>query len=266
LAIATDGKIMVAGYAVESAGGAYSFAVFRLLPNGKLDLTFSGDGVQMINFGLLRRDVAQDLVIQKDGKIVVAGYSCDERNALCNFALVRLWRANGTLDKTFSGDGKQVTDFGGEEQAPAIALQSDGKIVLAGRKTVGKNIYMAVARYTTTGDLDPTFNGSGKKVINFKSGYEEANYDVLVQSDGKIVTFGYDTYQDNNFAVVRLNPGGALDTSFGVSGNGKVEVDFGFDDYGYAIAQQTDGKYVLAGRVDDGKTQRFALARINAYP
>jgi uncharacterized delta-60 repeat protein len=260
LELAADGKILIAGYAIETPGAPYDFAIYRLLPDGSLDTTFSSDGVMLINFGPSHSDVAQDLAIQPDGKIVVAGYTCDDKRNHCDFALARLWRANGALDKTFSTDGKQTTNFGGEEQAPAIALQADGKIVIAGRKAVGTAINMAIARYAKDGNLDPTFNGTGKKVIDFMNGFEEANYDVLVQPDGKIVTLGYVSNQDNNFAVVRLTPTGALDTSFGTKG--KVQIDFGFDEYAYALALQADGKYVLVGRLDDGNTQYFALARL----
>jgi uncharacterized delta-60 repeat protein len=260
LELAADGKILVAGYAIESPTAPYDFAIYRLTANGDLDPTFSNDGVKMINFGASHSDVAQDIAIQPDGKIIAVGYTCENNGTHCDFALARLKPGTGALDKTFNYDGKQTTNFGGEEQAPSVALQSDGKIVLAGRKVNGSTINMAVARYTSNGTLDKTFNGSGKKVINFLSGYEEANYDVLVQPDGKIVTLGYVTNQGNNFAVVRLNPSGSYDTSFGVSG--KVEIDFGFDDFAYALTLDLDGNYVLAGRVDDGATQYFALARI----
>ncbi len=259
IGITADGEILVAGYVMDAMSGGYDFAIYRLLSGGKLDATFSGNGVQIINFGILRTEVAQDLAIQPDGRIVVAGYTCDNNRAHCDFALTRL-RPNGPLDKTFGADGKQVTDLGGNEQAPAIALQADGKIVLAGRKTVGTTINMALARYTPTGSLDKTFNRTGKKVINFLKGYEEANYDVLVQPDGKIVTMGYVTNQGNNFAVVRLLPGGAFDTSFGVGG--KQQIDFGYNDYAYAIALDSNGNYVTAGHVDDGTSEYFALARL----
>jgi uncharacterized delta-60 repeat protein len=166
------------------------------------------------------------------------------------------------MDLSFSGDGMLTTDFGGEEQAPAIALQTDGKIVLAGRRTMATSIMMAMARYNPDGSLDTGFNGSGKKLIDFLSGYDEANYDVLVQPDGKIVTLGYVTNQDNNFAIVRLKSNGSFDETFGINANGKVEVDFGFDDYAFAIALDLKGRYLLAGRVDNGSTQYFALARV----
>ncbi len=260
LELAADGKILIAGYGLEISTSPYDFAIYRILPNGALDRTFSGDGVKMISFGPIRSDVAQDLVIQPDGKIVAVGYTCDNDKVNCDFAIVRLLPKNGEVDTTFNEDGKQTTDSGGEEQAPAIALQPDGKIVIAGRRTLGTRIMMAVARYTSSGVLDKKFNASGIKIINFMNGYEEANYDVLVQPNGKIVTLGYVSNQGNNFAVVRLNPSGGYDTTFGV--NGKVQVNFGFDDFAYGMALYTDGSYLLAGRADDGATQYFALARL----
>jgi uncharacterized delta-60 repeat protein len=259
LEIAPDGKIVIAGYAMNSDSSPYDFVIYRLNADGYLDPAFSGDGIALFNFASLSSDVAQDLVIQPDGKILAVGYTCHTDRTHCNFALVRVWR-NGVLDNTFGTKGKQITDCGGEEQAPAVAIQADGKFVIAGRRTIGTTINMVVARYSTKGLLDKTFNGSGKKVINFMTGYDEANYDVMVLPNGKIVTLGYVANQDNNFAVVRLWPGGGFDATFGVEG--KVQVNFGADDFAYGLALHTNGGYMLVGRTDDGTTQKFALARL----
>ena len=256
LALQPDGKIVVAGW--MSNGTDYDFAVYRYNPNGSLDTTFSGDGKVKFSFGPNRQDFAADLAIQSDGKIVVAGFSRDLNFENGNFAIARL-TPNGKLDPTFSGDGRQLTNFGADESAFAMALQSDGRIVVLGRKSTATLTYAALARYNTNGSLDTTFNGTGKKVFSFMPGATWYATDLIVQPDGKIVVAGAtDSY---DFAVVRLNSAGKLDTTF--SGDGKATVDFGGSDFGYAIAlQPLSGKYVIGGTTDVSAQGDFALARV----
>ena len=259
LAIQSNGKIVVAGYMWN--GTDYDFAVYRYLSSGSLDTTFSGDGMVNIGFGAGKQDTATDLVIQSDGKIVVTGYTGDANYANNNFAVARL-NAGGSLDTTFSGDGKQTTNFGADESARGIAIQPDGRIVLAGIKGTGTLSSVALARFNIDGSLDTTFNGTGRKVFGF-SGFDSWAADVLVQSDGKILTIGSDTLSLlGDFALVRLNSNGSFDTTF--SGDGKVRVDFGDNDFGIALAiQPSDGKYVLGGVTNVGaQNNDFALARV----
>ena len=263
LAIQPDGKIVVAGYMYNGAN--YDFAVYRYNTNGTLDTTFSGDGKVKIGFGTGRRDYAYGLGFQStDGKIVVVGYTADVNFDTGNFALVRL-NPNGTLDNTFSGDGRQSTDFGGDDFGYGFGGYADGRMVVVGYKDVGSLSYFAIARYHPDGSLDTTFNGTGRKSFSIIPGELSWAYDAVIQVDGKIVVGGV-TDKDNfstltDFALVRLNPGGGLDTSF--SGDGKVIIDFGGADSGNALARQPlDGKYVLVGYNDNGSQTDFALARV----
>jgi|SRR5688572_4019963 len=256
LAIQSNGKIVVAGYMWN--GTNYDFAVYRYLSSGSLDTTFSGDGKVSIGFGAGRQDFANDLVVQSDGKIVVIGYTGDANYSNNNFAVARL-NAGGSLDTTFSADGKVATNFGADEYGTGVDLQLDGKIVVAGEKSTTIASF-ALARYNTDGSLDTTFNATGRKVISFSTSNSWAN-DVHVQSDGKIVTSGADTLALGDFALVRLNSNGTFDSTF--SGDGKVRVDFGNDDFCVAFAiQPSDGSYVLGGIADVGGHDDFALARV----
>src|SRR2546423_1360954 len=129
--------------------------------------------------------------------------------------------APGDLDPTFSGDGKQTTDFGfGSGSAEATVRQPDGKIVAAG-STPGGDYRFALARYNPNGSLDTSFSGDGKQTTDFGS-FDEAN-GVALQTDGKIVVVGLTGGGD--FALARYNPNGSLDTSF--SGDGRQTTDFG---------------------------------------
>jgi uncharacterized delta-60 repeat protein len=216
-----------------------------------------------IGFGVGRQDAATDLVIQSDGKIVVVGYTGDASAANNNFAIARL-NPNGSLDTTFSGDGKQVTNLGGNDFGTTLTIQTDGKIVVAGRRGASTVSLIALARYNADGSLDTTFNGTGRKIFNIIPYRDASAFDVSVQTDGKIVVAGHSEITndtDHAMAVVRLDSTGSFDTTF--SGDGKVTVDFGADDYLSALAlQPADGKYVLVGFTSNGPLTDFALARV----
>ena len=212
---------------------------------GDLDPTFDGDGMR--TFGALMGDVAGAVLVQPDGKLVLAGYGGTD------FAVARL-NPDGTSDTSFDG-GMSVADFGGFDSANAAALQPDGKIVVAGHTDV--NLDIAIARLHPDGSLDASFDpggtdGPGKKIFGYGT-FDIANA-VLVQPDGKIVVAGTG---NNNFAVTRLNPDGSFDTSF--DGDGTAGADFGGADYGLAAALQSDGKIVVAGQAggDDVAVARF---------
>jgi uncharacterized delta-60 repeat protein len=166
---------------------AFNFAVVRYNPNGLLDPTFSGDGKQL-TFGLTE---ANAVALQANGKIVAAG-SGPAAFGASDPALAR-YNPNGTLDKTFSGDGRQITDFSGfENWASGVALQGK-KIVAVGS---GADNF-AIARYNPNGSLDPTFSGNGKQTTDF--GADDVAYALALQPNGKIVAVG----SGGDFALAR---------------------------------------------------------------
>jgi len=200
MAIQSDGKIVAAGY--SSISGNYDFAVVRFNENGTLDTSFSGDGMVTTDLGA-SYDAASSIVLQSDGKIVVAGSS--DKFGSYDFVVVR-YNADGTLDTTFDTDGIVTTDFGASyDAASSIVLQSDGKIVVAGRSEKSGNSDFAVVRYNANGTPDTTFDTDGivtTKIGNWTSGA----YDMAIQGDGKIVAAGYSSISGNfdfDFAVVR---------------------------------------------------------------
>jgi uncharacterized delta-60 repeat protein len=266
VALQANGKIIVTGEGLS--GQTLDFVVYRYLSNGSLDPTFSGDGMVSFGFGAGRYDYPADLAIQSDGKIVVAGSSglwITQEGPVSvfvgDFAIARL-NPNGTLDTTFSGNGRQVTDFGSNEVADGLALQPDGKLVMVGRKT-GTGTSSAVARFNPDGRLDPTFNGKGKRTFRIIPGQSSVAYDVVVSAVGKIIVVGSTANGPGleDFAVARLNSNGTLDKTF--SADGKVTIDFGGYDQGYAIlSQPADGRYVLGGYTCDPPSCAFSLARV----
>jgi uncharacterized delta-60 repeat protein len=240
------------------------FAVYRYNINGSLDTTFSGDGRVRFSFGLGRQEIASALAYRSsDGKLVVSGSDGDGDLDNNDFAIARL-NSNGTLDKTFSGDGKQITDLGGDDIAYGLAGLPDGRMAVIGRTLQGGLSRFAIARYNTDGSLDTTFNGIGIRAFTIIPGKWAIAYDAVVQPDGRMIVVG-DTDTNSNltdFALVRLKPNGAFDTTFSV--DGKVTVDFGGFETPYALDRQpSDGKVVLVGDTLVGtQPADFALARV----
>ena len=251
-----DGKIVVAGYA-GGLGGRMMLA--RYETDGDLDPTFGGDGIVTANF-TPRADFAFGLVLQSDGKLVAAG------GAGGRFGVAR-FEADGDLDPTFGGDGKVRTDFtNGDDRADMVALQADGSIVAAGVALIdGDNARFALARYDTSGLLDPGFGGDGKVRTDFFPGFDSA-WSVGVQADQKIVAAGQGG-RKRGVAVARYNADGTLDTG-GFSGDGKIVVNVTDSlDYADDLALQADGKIVLAGSTRfldfGGPDSKFLVVRLD---
>ncbi|MFN9437114.1 MAG: cadherin domain-containing protein, partial [Planctomycetota bacterium] len=259
VAIQSDGKIVVAGTSYIW-GNAYDFALTRYNSDGSLDTTFDGDGKVTTNLGS-SHDEANSLAIQSDGKIVVAGYSY--AGSLADFALAR-YNSDGSMDTTFDGDGKVTTAVGSfDDTARSLAIQSDGKIVVAGSSHNGSNWDFALVLYNSNGSLDTTFDFDGKVTTAVGSSFDYA-YSVAIQSDGKIVVAGRILNGSNwDFALTRYNSDGSLDTTF--DGDGKVTTDVGSsDDEANSLAIQSDGKIVVAGCSNNGIYWDFALTRYNS--
>jgi uncharacterized delta-60 repeat protein len=224
---------------------------------GDLDRTFSTDGKVITN--VPGAGGAAAVAIQADGKIVVAG------GAAGNFAVAR-YNRDGTLDTSFGGDGIVTTDLGGPDDfASAVAIQADGRIVVAGSAGGSTNHEVALARYNTNGTLDTTFSGNGRLTMEFGSsggGGGGGAQAVAIQADGKIVVVGSN---GSDFAVARFNPNGTLDTTFGLATTGIVTKDFGSTAEGaVAVAIQADGRIVVAGFTSAAGRQLFALERFSA--
>ena len=253
LAIQPDGKILQFGNAALGATGT-DFALVRYLTDGSLDPDFGTSGIATFNFAGSSFDLAGDLLIQPDGKIVLGGESND------NFAFIRCL-ANGALDSSFGIDGKVLIDFGGQDGIHGIALQPDGKIVACGESftTNGNSLEFAVARLDTDGELDPGFNGSGGQLIGFGPSAEIAN-GITVQSDGKIVIVGSTRVGgDSDFVLVRFLADGQLDAGFGNGGGAISPISEDDDDDAYQVHAGGDGKLLVCGVAINDNRFDFAL-------
>jgi uncharacterized delta-60 repeat protein len=204
VAVQADDKIVIAGN--DNYFGAqypHNFRLARLNADGSLDTSFGGTGEVTTSFETSEND-ALSVAVQADGKIVAAGYTGYE--GAFNFAVAR-YNPDGSLDGSFHGDGKVATDIGARDIAYSVALQADGKVVVAGDTSIPGTDSFAVVRYNADGSLDPTFDGDGKLTTDFNSVRASGAYSVAVQADGKIVAAGYawNTSGNADFAVARYS-------------------------------------------------------------
>jgi uncharacterized delta-60 repeat protein len=227
---------------------------------GDLEPSLDADGkVSTDFFGLA--DSALDLIIQTDGRILVSG-SARTSEANADFALAR-YNSDGSLDASFGMGGMVTTDFLDIfDQANALALQPDGKIVAAGISgNQMDRADFALARYSSDGSLDESFGNGGRVVTDFAGGLESV-LGIALRPDGRIVAAGASFLgTTGDFALARYNTDGSLDPSFGAGG--KVSTDFfGFSDGANAVRLLPDGRIIAAGSAfSSSKLNDFALAR-----
>ena len=254
LALQADGKIVVLS----------SFRFMQLIRynnDGSLDASFGLDGKVSTSFQDIEGGAInpRSLVIQSDGKIIVAGWA--DKIGKYNFILAR-YNIDGSLDASFDDDGRVIIDFGEGEKANSVALQADGKIIVAGE--TGFSDFVLV-RYNTNGSLDASFGLSARVVTPIGTNDDVAN-DLVIQPDGKIVVAGYSKNStDEDFALVRYNTDGSLDASFDTDGIVITDFNSGRSDFAQSMVIQSDGKIVLAGYSNGESSfdQNLALARFN---
>jgi uncharacterized delta-60 repeat protein len=253
IALQPDGKIIAAGITFSNAT-QFDFALARYNSNGSLDTSF-GTGGKVVTTLSSMNDFIHAIALQADGRIVVAGsHGLGIGQIEC---AVARYNANGSLDVTFGTGGIVFTQIFGGEEANAVAIQNTGKILIAGA-TFGTSFLL---RYNTDGSRDGSF-GSGGLILDFVNIFSGVRAMVL-QTDQKIVLAGdhFDTSQ--HFMLIRHNPDGSLDSSFGSNGivTGTFSSPFTI---GAAVAIAPNGQIVVGGSVRNTATTDFALARYNS--
>ena len=253
IATHADGRIVVA-----LLNESNYFTILRYLRDGTPDPAFGTGGLVMLRAAPLHDAISYAVTVLSDNKILVAGSSYGAKK---NFAVLKL-KENGTADSTFGTNGWAITPVGSyHDEAMAMAVQSDGKIVLAGISEIGafnSEVYdFGVVRLSASGVLETGVGafGGGTGTVTTNINASDKALSVLIQNDGKILVGGTSNADatDENFAVVRYNADGSLDAAPGNFGTGGIaEIDLGnggagSSDEGYSMAFQADGKIVMVG-------------------
>lgn len=218
LAIQSDGKIV----AVGNDRTTYDPVLIRYNTDGGPDNSFSDDGKQFTDFGG-SFDQVRTVAIQSDGKIVVGGSSDFD------FAVAR-YNNDGTVDLSFSNDGKQTTDFGSSEDGTSLAMQADGKIVVGGNTYINDEYAFCLARYNVDGSLDNSFSNDGKQITDLPSYAYTVENSLAIQTNGKIIIGGNSSVLNNNlnqFTLIRYNADGSIDLTFSDDGIQTTDISEG---------------------------------------
>ena len=258
-----DGKVVLVGRA--TVGAETDFFVARLLAGGGIDPTFGGgDGAITIDFAV--NDEAMDVALDADGKMVVVGTSSSGAGSNArDFAIARL-NANGTLDTSFSGDGKTTVDFGVNDDAQSVALDENGLIYVGGYKDLGTTGHFALARLLSSGAQDTSYSTDGEVFFGFGGNNDSRCYDIAIDEFDHVMMVGYDEVigaaNGRNFAYARVGPNALLDPVF--SGDGLAVTDFaGDDDEARAVAIGVDGRITVGGFSPGAGGNDFTATRLS---
>ncbi len=255
-----DNRILMVGYVTINSG--IDFGIARFNPDGSPDNTFGLNGKVSLDVGGFD-DMPTDLFLLSDGKFLVAGTITNATEA--DFGLAR-FNANGTLDQTFGTNGITVYALTPQYDAvTSIGVQSDGKIVLAGKTgQYYPDEDIALARFNTNGSVDPTFGTNGQVILSIGAESSKANA-IRILADDKILLTGFTHLEPIVYIVllVKLNANGTPDAGFGT--NGIVTTQVGtYACEGNNLALQQDGKIVVGGIQDIDNQYNFIVARYNA--
>lgn len=261
-ALQTDGKIVVGGSSYHYPTNG-DFTLFRYNADGTIDRNFGTDGEAYVDF-FGQEDHVYAMTLQDDGKVLMAGYCYNPGDSKYYFALAR-FTTEGTADSSFGTNGKVTTEFGVTNQnAYAVALQSGGKIIIAGSASGSGGDDFVLARFTTDGTPDSSFGTNGKVRTDLNGSYDQL-YSLAIRGDS-ILAGGVSVKSEvSNFTLVRYTPDGSIDSSFGL--NGIAYAEFGNDSQINSLALANNNTIVAAGYVyyynpgNDSWAENLALAR-----
>ena len=257
LAVQADGRILLAGFSTGSV--LKDVAVARYHPDGKLDTSFQSTGFTTFTVGS-GNAVAQAIVVQEDGRIVIAGTADNGANAASSAVFLARLTENGAPDTSFGTDGKLVLPLAGKTGvAYDLQLMLDGDILVAGTADGGNGLQAMIARVNQDGKMDTAFGTDGVVLIDRE--YETAAHSLVVQSDDTILLAGYSKPEGvAGLSLFRLAADGAIDASFGAAGEVRI-TDTAGEAIIYDMAAQADGRLVVVGTYDNGEYREIILGR-----
>ena len=216
IALQNDGKIVATGYSFN--GDPFQFTTVRYNQNGTLDKSFGTDGITVTPVNEFS-SLANSMVIQNDGKILVGGYILTTKfeNGDKDFATVR-YNSDGSLDNTFGVNGIVTSSSTSEELLRNLAIQIDGKIIAATSIVLSDKHFIKIRRFNSNGSLDNTFGVNG--IVTDFNNPSSFCRNITIQSDGKIVIAGHSSFNigKNNCMMIRYNADGTTDNTFGKNG------------------------------------------------
>jgi uncharacterized delta-60 repeat protein len=258
VAIQSNGKIVAGGQ--TSRNGINQFALIRYTNDGIVDSSYGSQGLVITNFGNACN--INSIALTTDNKVVAVGNY--NNGSAGDFAIARYLKT-GALDPTFNGNGEVTSNFGNSDNAISVAIDTAGKIVVGGYYTdPSNNSHFEIARYSTNGSLDPTFNGSGVTGTNFGNNQEYLSA-IALQSNGEIIaggnSWGGESYSELAFA--RFNANGSIDSSFGINGQTLDPMGSNDYDYLYFLTIAANGQIFSGGYTLSDNIGYFTLLRLD---
>ena len=241
LAIDSFGKIVVVGTSTTETSDR-DYCVIRLKSDGAMDSSFNETGKIIIPLGN-GNDESRSFTFDGDGKILIAGFSYNGKNN--NFSVARL-NADGSLDNTFSTDGKILIPSDGIDKAKGLIIDPTGKVLIAGSSFNGNANDFSIVRLNADGDFDSSFNGTGKLIIPVGNNEDFGNY-LTEDANGKMLISGTSivNYQ-TELSIIRLNSNGSLDSTFDTDGKLIIPIRASSNDVGN-LTIDAFGKIIIVG-------------------
>lgn len=259
IALDNEGRIVVCGQAniLYFPDQHFDFALARFSADGEIDDSFGDGGVVITDAGSTTEG-ASALVIQPDGKIVIAGSSyVDDYDQ--DYFIIR-YNSNGTKDEDFGTAGIFIASYGTSfDGCSDIALQGDGSFIAAGAASQDGQNGFGVVKITPDGEYDETFGTGGKFFHAVNDGLTFGG-NIAMQPDGKIIIAGVGSGASYDFALIRVNSNGTLDASFGTDGETLTDFDGG-DDRAAAVTLDEELRIVVTGSVTVSGYAASGLAR-----
>jgi uncharacterized delta-60 repeat protein len=256
VAVQSDGRIIVAGpTSIPGAEGGSAAYVLRLTPDGDIDRSYGDGGVALVTLETGFDPAA--MALDGEDRVVLLGTSFDA-STRDDFALARL-SVDGALDQSFAGDGVTVTSDPGDQRGSALALGPGNAITVSGTTFIvePRNLEVLTARYTSDGELDPTFDGDGKATFDRTDtdGFVYEVDDMILDSQNRVLVVGMSylrTAAGSGTLLLRLTPEGGLDTT--LAGRGwdillptPPGAALPGPSQHFNLAEQADGRIVMAG-------------------
>jgi uncharacterized delta-60 repeat protein len=259
MAIQSDGKILVAGWAFDFGG--FDLFVTRFNSDGTVDSTFGTNGIVLMDI-LNSAEFITGIALQSNGKIVIVGTMLVNTTSAAAPFLLRV-NSDGTSDNSFATNGGLLPVLNGSDNdARSVAIQPDGKIVFGGAMFNGIAYDAYVARIDSNGATDTSFNSVGYVFTDINNGNDDNVQAVMLQADGSIVAVGHTGSADYDILLLRYLSNGTIDSTFGLNGIATSPIG-NEDDQPLVALLQPDNKIVVTGYYEDSGLENLFTARFN---